>query len=232
MVSKEIYKVDRVAPVDFVFFDDKYIYSTSLTSIKNRGVVRGNNLIDLAFQWQKKLHSDSMLLPDKSLVPIGLISFAAANASDSNKPFFVMPLPSFWLQAGISSKHLGLDNLLTGIFTHEFSHSQQMCNFGKKITYFEQENDFGVQFTDDIIQDVFGKDSMYSRLYDTETDFLYNSIANNKLNRQQLDKGLSIMQKRQKTHFNDKYENLDALDNFFLTMEGLGQYSMFLWLTR
>lgn len=46
LVSKEIYKVDRVAPVDFVFFDDKYIYSTSLTSIKNGGVVRGYNLMN------------------------------------------------------------------------------------------------------------------------------------------------------------------------------------------
>ena len=73
---------------------------------------------------------------------------------------------------------------------------------------------------------------MYSKLYDTEIDFLYNSIANNKLNRQQLDKGLSIMQKRQKTYFKDKYENLEVLDNFFLTMEGLGQYAMFLWLTH
>ena len=232
LVSNQIYKIDRVAPVDFVFFDDKYIYSTSSTSIKNGSMVKGFNLMNLAFRWQKKLHNDSITLPDKSIVSINLMSFAAANSSDSTTPFFVMPLPGFWLHAGVSSKHLGLDNLITGVFIHEFSHSQQMQNFGKKITSFEQENNFGVEFTDDIIQTLFGKDSTYSKLYDTEIHLLYRSIANNKLNRQLLDKGLSVMQKRQKTYFKDKYENLKVLDNFFLTMEGLGQYAMFLWLTH
>ena len=232
LISKEIYKIDKVAPTDFVFFDDKYVYSTSSTSVKNGTVVKGYNLINLVFLWQKKLHNDSIILPDRSVVPINLMSFAATNSSDSTKPFFVMPLPSFWLQAGVSSKQLGLDNLITGVFVHEFSHSQQMQNFGKKITSFEQENNFGVEFTDDIVQTIFSEDTIYSKLYSKEIDLFYASIKTNTLNRTLVKKGLSVMQKRQKTYFKDKYENLKALDNFFLTMEGLGQYAMFLWLTH
>ena len=232
LVSKEIFKIDKVKPVDFVFFDDKYIYSTSTTSMKNGSLVKGNNLMNLAFRWQKKLHNDSIILPDKSVVPINLMSFAAENSSDSSKSFFVMPLPGFWLQAGVSSKDLGLDNLITGVFIHEFSHSQQMQNFGKKITSFERETNFGVEFTDDIVQTIFSKDSIYSKLYYKEIDLFYKSIENKRLKRQLVDKGLSVMKKRQKTYFKDKYENLKVLDNFFLTMEGLGQYAMFLWLTH
>ena len=232
LVSKEIFKVDKVQPVDFVFFDDKYIYTTSKTSIKNGTVVEGHSLMNLTFQWQKKLHNDSIIFPDKSVVPINLMSFAAENSSDSSKPFFVMPLPGFWLQAGVSSKDLGLDNLVTGVFIHEFSHSQQMQNFGKKITSFERETNFGFEFTDDIVQTIFSKDTIYSKLYYKEIDLFYKSIENNRLKRQLVKKGLSVMKKRQKTYFNDKYENLKVLDNFFLTMEGLGQYAMFLWLTH
>lgn len=232
LVSKQIYKIDRVAPVDFVFFDDKYIYSTSSTSIKNGSMVKGFNLMNLAFIWQKKLHNDSITLPDKSIVSINLMSFAAANSFDSTTPFFVMPLPGFWLHAGVSSKHLGLDNLITGVFIHEFSHSQQMQNFGKKITSFEQENNFGVEFTDDIVQTIFSKDTNYTKLYYKEIDLFYKSIENNSLKRQLVKKGLLVMKQRHKVFFKDKYENLKVLDNFFLTMEGLGQYAMFLWLTH
>ena len=232
LVSKKIFKIDKVKPVDFVFFDDKYIYSTSTTSIKNGSLVKGFNLMNLAFQWQKKLHNDSIILPDKSVVPINLMSFAAENSSDSSKPFFVMPLPSFWLQAGVSSKDLGLDNLITGVFIHEFSHSQQMQNFGKKITSFEKESNFETEFTDDIVQTIFGEDTIYLKHYQEEINLLYQSVSNNTLNKKIVKKGLSLMEQRHEVFFKNKYENLKILDNFFLTMEGLGQYAMFLWLTH
>jgi hypothetical protein len=45
-----------------------------------------------------------------------------------------------------------------------------------------------------------------------------------------MNEGLSLMKQRQKEYFKGEYENLNEIDNFFLTMEGLGQYSMFLWL--
>ena len=201
LVSKKIFKIDKVKPVDFVFFDDKYIYSTSTTSMKNGSLVKGNNLMNLAFRWQKKLHNDSIILPDKSVVPINLMSFAAENSSDSSKSFFVMPLPGFWLQAGVSSKDLGLDNLITGVFIHEFSHSQQMQNFGKKITSFEQETNFGVEFTDDIVQTIFSKDTIYTKLYCKEIDLFYKSIENNTLKRQLVKKGLIVMKQRHKVFF-------------------------------
>ncbi len=148
LVSKDIYKIDKVRPVEFVFFDDKFVYSTSSITIKNGSPVIGNNLMNLKFQWKKELYNDSLTLPDKSVVPVNLMSFAAEIPTEG-KSFFVMPLPSFWQQAGVSSKELGLENLITGVFIHEFSHSQQMQNFGKKMTAFEKQNNYGVEFSDD-----------------------------------------------------------------------------------
>jgi len=79
------------------------------------------------------LHNDSITLPDNSIISISLLSFAA-EIPNQDKSYFVMPLPDFWQQSGVSSNNLGLDNLITGIFIHEFTHSQQMQNFGKRIT--------------------------------------------------------------------------------------------------
>ena len=40
------------------------------------------------------------------------------------------------------------------------------------------------------------------------------------------------MKQRQSEYFKGQYFSLKEIDNFFLTMEGLGQYSMYLWLTH
>ncbi|NOT93894.1 hypothetical protein [Ferruginibacter sp.] len=229
LVSKEIYKIKKVRPVEFVFFDDKYVYSTSAVTVKNGSPVKGNNLMNLKFQWKKELHNDSLTLPDKSVVVINLMSFAAEIPAEG-KSFFVMPLPSFWKQAGASSKELGLENLITGVFIHEFSHSQQMQNFGKKMTAFEKQTNYGVEFNDDIVQNIFAKDTAYLNYYKKETELFYAAIKNNTVERSVVNEGLLLMKQRQKEYFKGKYENLKEIDNFFLTMEGLGQYSMFLWL--
>jgi len=230
LVSKDIYKIDRIRPVELVFFDDKYVYSTSDVTIKNGRPVKGCNLFNLNLKWKKALHYDTLTLPDKSVVPISLMSFAAPIPGDSNNAFFVMPLLSFWKKSGVTSKELGLENLITGVFIHEFSHSQQMQNFGKRITDFEQHYHFGVPFSDDIVQDIFEKDSNYITVYSKEVELFYSVIKNNQVNKKVLNESLTIMKERQQEYFKGDLTNLVEIDNFFLTMEGLGQYSMYLWL--
>lgn len=229
LISKDIYKINNVRPVDFVFFDDKYVYSTSMQTVINGTHVKGKNLMNLKFHWKKKLHNDSLVLPDKSVIPIGIMSFAANNSID-NKPFFVMPLPSFWKQKKVTSKELGIENLITGIFIHEFSHSQQMQNFGKKITKFEKQNNFPIEFNDNIIQNLFSKDSSYVKSYKKETEILYTTINQKELDKNLAKKTLLSLKQRQNEYLKAKNINLVQIDDLFLTMEGFGQYSMFLWL--
>lgn len=231
LVSKDIYGLQQVRPVDFVFFDEKYVYSTSTVSIQNGVPVNGNDLMNLKFEWRKTAHNNSITLPDKSVIPVNLLSFAAEIPGE-NKSFFVMPLPDFWKQAGLTSKELGTENLITGIFIHEFSHSQQMQNFGRKMTAYEHQLKLDVEFSDDLIQTLFSKDSSYLAYYKKEVDFFYQSVEGKKLDKQLLSKGLSGFKERQSRYFNDKSKELGEIDNLFLTIEGLGQYSMFLWLTH
>ncbi len=94
LVSHDIYRIEKVKPVEFVFFDDTYVYSTSTVTINNGDIVKGNNLINLTFIWKKAVHNDSITLPDHSVVSVGLMSYAS-EIPNENKSFFVMPLPSF-----------------------------------------------------------------------------------------------------------------------------------------
>lgn len=230
LVSKDIYKIDNVQAIDFVFFDDKYVYSTSDITIKNGSIVKGCNLMNLQLKWKKTLHNDSLTLPNKSVVSVKLMSFASPITEGDNQAFFVMPLPSFWQKAGVTSKELGLENLVTGVFLHEFSHSQQMQNFGKRISEYDKSHNFGIPMNDDILQGLFSKDSTYQKDFHKENDIFYSSLHNNSLDKKKVKNGLDMMKQRQTKYFVEKYKDLREMDDFFLTMEGFGQYSMYAWL--
>ena len=230
LISKDIYKIKKTKSVAFVFFDDKYVYSTSEVTITNGTDVKGPNLINLYLTWKKALHHNNITLPDGATVPVNLMSFAAQIPDGNDKSFFIMPLFSFWEKSGIKSEELGLENLVTGVFIHEFSHSQQMQNFGKQIAIYEQQNNFGIEFSDDLVQHIFVKDSNYIKYYNKEIQHFYNATKTNILDKYDVNEGLSIRNQRHKEFFKDQYKNLNQIDDFFLTMEGLGQYSMYVWL--
>lgn len=232
LISKDIYHIRKASPVEFVFFDEKYVYSTSSTTIADGSPIKGCNLLNLKLNWKKAPHNGTITMPDKATIPIGLMSFASEIPHETNKSFFAMPLPSYWMKSGVESKELGLENLITGVFIHEFSHSQQMQNFGKQITLYEKNNTFEVDFNDDIVQTLFKNNTTYVKIYNQEVNLLYGAIKNNSLDKPFLNKAFELMKKRQKEYFKEEYKELTDIDNFFLTMEGLGQYSMFLWLTH
>ncbi len=231
-VSKEVFKIDTLQPVEFVFFDEKNIYSTSKISIPKGKRVNGPRLFNKTLVWKKDVHHGKITLPDKQIVPVGLMSFSAP--LENQNAFFIMPLPAFWKTAGVESKELGLDNLITGVFLHEFSHTQQMRNFGAKMSEYEKNNVFKVEFSDDIIQDYFGKDSLYNIGFREETKLFYEAASTKEKIKQKalIQQGLTMLESRQEKYFTGENAKLKEIDNFFLTMEGLGQYSMYRWLTH
>jgi len=85
-------------------------------------------------------------------------------------------------------------------------------------------------FSDDIVQNIFSKNKEYIDLYNSEVNSFYNSISDEELNTKEVLKGFNLMDRRQKNYFKNKYQSLSEIDDLFLTMEGLGQYSMYLWL--
>lgn len=230
-VSKKIYGLKNTEAVEFIFFDEKYVYSTSATTILNGERIKGPALFNQSLQWKKALHKDSLTLPDSSKAEVNIMSYAAPLINDKSQSYFVMPLSSFWKKADVKSRDLGFNNLITGVFLHEFSHSQQMKSFGKRMTEFENTNDFGIPFSDNIVQHLFQKDSAYLILFKQELNCFEKAIAekNSSLKKELIKKGIELLRKRHQQYFTGKYQNLKEIDEFFLTMEGLGQFTMYSW---
>lgn len=232
LVSKTIFHIDSLQPVEFVFFDDHYVYTTSNVSVPQGELITGPPLLGKKLTWKRAAHNGKITMPDHKTVPIGLMSFAAPLEEPGRNAFFVMPLPAFWKSAGVVSKEFGLDNLVTGVFLHEFSHTQQMRNFGKKISEYEQNNVFKTDFSDDIVQDYFKTDSIYNVAFRKEVALLYEAAATLNPTQQKslIRQGLDMMESRHKKYFIGEEEKFRQIDQFFLTMEGLGQYAMYAWL--
>lgn len=109
-----------------------------------------------------------------------------------------------------------------------------MQNFGKKIAEFEHGSNFGTDFTDDIVQDLFKQDSAYTAAFRSETNTLYKAVEekDDMQRKRIIQTGLIEMDNRQHKYFTGKFKDLAVIDDFFLTMEGLGQYSMYAWLVH
>jgi hypothetical protein len=232
LISTDVYGLDTLEPVDFLFFDETNMYTTSKEAGKGGISVNGPAFFGRECTWLKRKQHGKISLPDGQEIPIGLLSFAMPLPSGEAHSLFIMPLPAYWKMQGIESKELGIDHLLTGVFLHEFSHSQQMQFFGKRMSEFEAIYTDTLEFTDNLIQEYFEHDTGYTNLFRKEISSFYFAATsqNKKALQANTHHALQALQKRQAKYFTGPKQSLIDIDNFFLTMEGVGQYSMYAWL--
>ncbi|WP_211272641.1 hypothetical protein [Gelidibacter algens] len=234
LTANDILKIQPHEPPLMLFFDDEYVYTNSNEPPKNSIEINGPKFFGKELNWTKFKHNDSLTLPTNQRVPIGLMSFTAPISNGSEKAFFVMGVPLFWKNAKVTSKELGDENLYTSVFLHEFAHTQQNKIFGVKLDQFDRDNKFKLELSDDMIQEDFEKDSIYTKKIKAEINMFYDAFhANNILETKQLaTKGLEMYNRRQKEYFVNDRAIYNTLDDFFLTMEGIGQYTTVAWLTH
>lgn len=233
LMSKEVFHLPAGPAPLMVFFDKEYVYTTSAVTVPLGDSIDGPALLGESLSWRKAAHNGQLILPDGQKVPVGLMTFAAPLKEGENKSFFVMAAPPYWKEAGIESDELGLEKLLTGVFLHEFAHTRQMQGIGARVDQVDSTHKFDIPLSDDIVQDIYKKDSVYVKLFRAEVNTFYKAALakNEKDARVWAGKALTLLKKRQAKYFTGKKAILKELDNIFLSMEGLGQYIAVAWLT-
>lgn len=215
-----------------LLYDDKNVYTTSPVSTPDSAVPYAwPTFFEQKLPWKWGPHHGELTIPDGKKVPVGLMSFAASDSS--GHPFFVMAAPAFWKTAGVESKELGLENLMTAVFLHEFTHTRQQTGMGAMVDSIERSHTFNnPELSDDIVQHTFQKDSNYVRSFRAEVSKFYEAaFARDKGDVKKLaTEALAKLKKRQATYFTNDKAILKPLDDIFLSMEGLGQFAGFYWL--
>lgn len=232
LVSNDVFHLPAEPAPLMLFFDKTFVYTTSAISAPAGDTINGPSLLGEKLTWKKAEHHGQLILPDGQKVPVGLMTFAAPLKGGNRKSFFVMAAPPYWDEAGIESAELGMDKMLTGVFLHEFAHTRQMQGVGARVDQIDSTHTFDMPLSDDIVQNYYKKDSAYVKLFRAEVNTFYRAAfaANEKVARSLAAKALVLLKKRQAKYFSGKKYILKELDNIFLTMEGLGQYSAVAWL--
>jgi hypothetical protein len=169
-------------------------------------------------------HGGKLILPDDVEVPLGPISFASGEGG-----YFVMSLPSVWRAAGVNSE-FGLERLMEGVLLHEIMHIRQSDLATRVLADFVSAA--GVpddELTDDILQERFGSDPEYAVAWAEERDALFAAAAapDDAQARELAGQALGLMRARRARWFTGDKAPFSAMDDVFLTMEGMGQWLIY-----
>ncbi|CAN5306045.1 hypothetical protein BH11PSE2_BH11PSE2_08470 [soil metagenome] len=181
--------------------------------------------------WQAAPHTGQVTLPDGKIIPAMVTSFAAQ--ADGGKPgFFVMALPSVWRTEKVTSE-LGLETMMEAVLIHEITHTRQFYFATPLIARLSKRYGFGDDLTDDSLQDHFKANSAYVKAYQGERDLLFAAATEPDLGKARViaAQALTLIRDRRATWFVGPESRWAELDDLFMTMEGLGQWAGYSWLT-
>jgi hypothetical protein len=188
--------------------------------------------VDGKLVWKGTHHSGTITLPDGKTAPFGVISFAAPDEGKATTGFFAMSLPSVWRAKGIQSG-LGLERLMDGVLLHEMTHTRQFYFVNPTMDRLTKQYGLSDDVGDDSLQDAYEKNAGYVADYEAERDLLYaaalapTDAEAKAMTRQALGK---IRARRAKWFVGDS-QKWTPIDDIFLTMEGLGQWTAYAWFT-
>jgi hypothetical protein len=228
-----------MTPVKLVLFDEKYVYTTSGLSGAGGEIIDGPKLFGQSFVWLKKAHNGELVMPDSTKSEVKIMSYTKPlYLKEDTIAFFVMPLPSYWKIKDIGDHGIGYDMLSLIVFLHEFTHAQQIIKghdgmdaiIGNYLSKYPNDE---VIFGDDLMQNLYEKDSLYTKAFKNEMDLFYAACEQkNEVEQRTLAKqAIKLLEQRQQQLLKTDKKNLAAIDNYWLTLEGLGQYSTYVWLT-
>ncbi|MEP6730093.1 MAG: hypothetical protein ABJE10_05625 [bacterium] len=180
--------------------------------------------------WRGAIHGGRIILPDGKVIPPNVTSFAAP-ADSGNGGFFVMSLPSVWRAQGVKSG-LGVEGLMDVVLLHELMHTRQFYYANPKLAELTRRYNLSADMSDDDLQHAFEKNAAYVADYAKERDLLFASAAatDARESKRLACEALSTLRARRTRWFTGNSAQWAPLDEIFLTMEGLGQWTAYAWL--
>lgn len=193
---------------------------------------RANPRPDNQLIWKGTPHTGTITFPNGKNIPFGVVSFAAPTNDGPASGFFAMSLPSVWRAKGIQSG-LGLERLMDGVLLHEMTHTRQFYFVNPRMDQLTVQYKLPDNIGDDSLQEAFQNNPAYVADYESERDLLYaaalapTNVEAKSLARQALAK----MRARRSKWFTGDSEKWAPIEDVFLTMEGLGQWTAYAWFT-
>jgi hypothetical protein len=215
--SLHISGIGHVKKIQAIIFDKDCVV-TSSTAMNG-----GSN------RWSASRHHGNVTLPDGSVLPVGVISFAG---SVGDGAFFVMSTPSVWRAGNVSGRGTTLENLMTAVLLHEATHVAHVPTYGAQIGRIAERNHLPEDFNDDSIQKQFKSNPEFAASVDRETRLLLDAaVAKDRRRTASLVRSARrLMKARYARWFVGKDAYLAAAEPIWLTFEGSGQWTGYKWM--
>lgn len=207
-VAREALRIDPDPLPAIVLFDERCVW-------------RGEDAAGTA-------HGGQVPLPTGESIPARLATFAGASG-DPAQPFLVMAMPSLWRAEPRHQNEADLPLLMRAVFAHEMAHTVQARGLGPWLGEIEKRLSGSEEFNDDIIQTRHEKDPEFRAAWAGERSLLYQAAnePNASLRRSLLSTAVSMMEGRRARYFSGENAVFAELEDLFLNMEGLGQWTAY-----
>lgn len=229
-----IYAAD---PPSLIFFDARCVYRAG-EGATGKPMADGPRFAGRRIPWAAAPHGGQVALPGGGEVPAGVVSFAAPWKQDTRQ-FMIMSLPSVWREGGVRSA-LGLETLMTAVFIHEMTHTRQLYALSPRLAALEAKYNLPDDIDDDSLQEAFKRDPEYVAAWTAERDDLLTAVALawqsgvldfTPQSRAAAASAYERAQARRARWFTGDNAKWAELEDAFLTMEGMGQWAAWSWLT-
>lgn len=170
-------------------------------------------------------HRGGLWIPDGQALSVTSKAFTMLYAGDQ-KPFVTMPLPAFYRKHSGAGPAPVPDELFLGLSQHELAHTRQIVHAAKHIKRLRTRYQLPDDIDDDIIENTFGKNREYAKMYEEERRHLSRAVFAHDLSlcREALAEALSAGQRRRERFFSGTRRFYADLEDIFLSMEGLGMW--------
>lgn len=219
--NRTITKVSSLPVFDVVFFD------ANCQKTSNDALIKSGEMT-----WMTELHHSTVQFPDGDEMPPIVTSFTSASNEEGGNTFFVMSVPSIWLEGGVKSK-IGLPKFMVPVMLHEATHAIQSSTYGKQIEVLTKKYNLPESFNDDSVQKVFESNIDFANSVHDEIDLLMQAAqsSNDFEARQLAQTARDMIKARYERWMIDDFDGYREIDDVFLTMEGSGQWVGYRWLS-
>lgn len=177
-------------------------------------------------------NSKLLWVPGRAELVLKKPTAVAMPYADGQKSFCIIPLPALFHTLAADDQAAELDELFLGLAMHELTHTRQLGFIMKHLNRLQDavRGKLPTSIDDDLIENTFGQNEDYKRLYMAEQRYLFDAIRAFLADdlaacRQAVAQALAVSQQRKRRFFVGDKRLYSEFEDIFLALEGVAMWT-------
>ena len=178
-------------------------------------------------------YHDTIALPNGLTLPARPTAMSSLSANGMS-PFVVMALPEVWRLDGRDAKEQPADELLQTVMIEELAKSGRLQDLQRHLQALAQRHSLSLPIGEDTIQMQFQNAAGFREAFEAERDLFFRAVGeSDERERDALaSRGLAMARQRRAHYFTGASGAYATLEDFFLALDGAGQWAGYQFVKR